>query len=149
MNKEKSAGAVIYCIEGNEIKFLLLKYPTYWGFAKGWIEEGESEEGAAIREIEEETGLRVELIPGFSYKQKWFFRFDGKLIQKEATFFLAWVDRERAKQVRISDEHEDFRWVTLEDSLKIMKVKQNKEMIKSACEFIMKYEKQKKLFSMY
>jgi len=149
MKQEKSAGAVIYYYdsEKNEPIFLLLRYPTYWGFAKGWIENEESEEQAAKREIGEETGLmNVELINGFRYEQKWFYKFEGEMRRKEAVFFLVEVDSEKAKTVKISDEHEDFAWLNCENALKSMRVKSNKEMIKAAYERIKENKKQKNLF---
>lgn len=145
MKREKSAGAVIYCNDDGKISFLLLKYPSYWGFAKGWIEEGESEEEAAKREIFEEAGLKASFIDGFRYEQKWFFKMNGELIYKEAVFFLAKVSSSEAGNVKISNEHEDFAWLSYELALKKMRVKQNKMMLKSALEFIEKYERQKKL----
>jgi len=144
VKQEKSAGAVIYYLD-SEPKFLLLKYPTYWGFAKGWLEQEESEKEAAIREIEEETGLKVEIIPGFSYHQKWFFKLKNELINKEATFFLAKISKEEAEKVKISEEHEDFKFLSYKDALKISKIKANKEMLKAAYDFIQEYEKQKRL----
>lgn len=145
MKYEKSAGAVIYYEDSGKIYFLLLKYPSYWGYAKGWIEAGESEEQAAVREIEEEAGLKVSLIPGFKHGQRWFFRHEGELIYKEAVFFLAQVTREEAGKVKISSEHDDFKWLCYEDAVKIMKVKDNKEMLASALRFIQETRKQKKL----
>lgn len=145
MENEKSAGAVVYYTDSGKIYFLLLKYPSYWGFAKGWVEEGESEEQAAIREVREETNLGVSLIPGFRHEQKWFFKHDGDLIHKEAVFFLAEIKKEEAMNVKISDEHEDFAWLGYEDAIKIMKVKDNKKMLESALNFILEYRKQKRL----
>ena len=122
MKQEKSAGAVIFQIVDNEPLFLLLKYPRYWGFAKGWIESGETEQEAAIREIAEETSLNVSLIPGFKYEQKWMFKFNNEMISKRAVFFLAQVHN---PEVKISDELEDFVWKNYEDALKILKIKNN------------------------
>ena len=144
--QEKSAGAVVYCIDCGKPMFLLLKYPTYWGYAKGWIEQGETEEQAAIREINEETGLKVSLIPGFKYEQRWFFKHEGELIHKEASYFLAQVTREEADKVKISDEHDDFAWLDFESAMKKMRVKHNKEMLASSLKFIQEYNRQKKLF---
>lgn len=145
MRQEKSSGAVIYYSDGGKIYFLLLKYPTYWGFAKGWIEENESEEQAAIREIKEETSLQVSLIPGFRYEQKWFFRMNGETIKKEASFFLAKVTWEEAGKTKISKEHDDFSWLEYDSAIKKMRVKDNKLMLASALKFIQEYEMQKKL----
>lgn len=145
MKQEKSAGAVIYYLENNIPVFLLLKYQTYWGFAKGWIEEGEGEKDAALREIREETGLKVFFVPGFSYEQKWMFRHNGELIIKKAVFFLAEVSKSEAGKVKISEEHEEFKFLSYEDACRIMKVKDNKIMLEKAKDFILEFSKQKKL----
>ncbi|HUG65476.1 MAG TPA: NUDIX hydrolase [Gaiellaceae bacterium] len=44
-------------------EILLVHRPAYddWSFPKGKLEPGESEEDAALREVEEETGLRCAL----------------------------------------------------------------------------------------
>ena len=47
--KEKSAGAIIYYADEKGPKFLLLKYKTYWGFAKGIIEAEEGMEEHHVR----------------------------------------------------------------------------------------------------
>jgi 8-oxo-dGTP diphosphatase len=43
---------------------LLVHRPKYddWSFPKGKCDEGESDEECALREVEEETGLRCELV---------------------------------------------------------------------------------------
>jgi len=136
---EESAGAVIFYMDNSEPVFLLLKYPTYWGFAKGLIEKKENIEETARREIEEETGFKnINIIPGFQYIQEWFYKLNGQLIKKKATFLLAEIPKEQAEKVVLSQEHEGFAWLKFEDALKKMKIKNNKEMLKKACEFIKK-----------
>lgn len=44
--------------EQGEIALVTNGVGTWWGFPKGHIDEGENETEAAVREIEEETGLR-------------------------------------------------------------------------------------------
>jgi len=146
MKYEKSAGAIVYYVN-KEIKFLLLKYPTYWGFAKGLVEENEKEEETAVRELEEEAGLKGKIIPGFKFKQEWFFRLNNETIKKKATFFLVKVSEEEAEKVKISFEHEEFAWLTFSEAIEKMKIKSNKEMLRKAYEFIFKFEKQKTIFN--
>lgn len=147
MKYEESAGIILFYFEGKEPKFLLLKYPTYWGFAKGLIEKGESVDETAKREVEEETGFKEpEILPGFIYVQEWFYRFKGELIKKKATFLLARIKEEDAKNVKISQEHEAFEWFGYEDAIDKMKVKNNREMLTKAYEFISHEGKQKRLF---
>jgi 8-oxo-dGTP pyrophosphatase MutT (NUDIX family) len=56
----KAAGGVVE--RGGEV--LLVHRPQYddWSFPKGKLEAGETWETAALREVEEETGLRCELL---------------------------------------------------------------------------------------
>jgi 8-oxo-dGTP pyrophosphatase MutT (NUDIX family) len=148
MRYDQSAGAIVYYMKDKGPMFLLLKYPTYWGFSKGIIEKGEEPEQTAIRELEEETGIsvdKIEIIPGFTFIQNWMYRFKGELIKKKATYMLVETSKETSKKVVLSSEHEDFQWLDYEDSLKIMKVKNNKEMLKEAYEFIKDNKKQSKL----
>ena len=51
--------------EGGVVEIVLVHRPAYddWAFPKGKLHRGESEEEAAIREVEEETGLRCRLGP--------------------------------------------------------------------------------------
>ena len=82
MPREKSAGAIIFRRDDGNIYYLLLNYmPTekgkrgQWGFAKGHVETGETEEETAKREIFEETGLReLKFIPGFKKLEKYIFK---------------------------------------------------------------------------
>jgi len=148
MRYDQSAGAIIYYMKDKEPMFLLLKYPTYWGFSKGIIEKDEEPEQTAIRELEEETGIsvdKIELIPGFTFIQNWIYRFKGELIKKKATYILVEVSQENSKKVTLSSEHEDFQWSNYENSLKIMRVKNNREMLKEAYDFIKENKKQTSL----
>ena len=63
---EHSAGAVVFTREAGEPRFVILRSVFgNPGFPKGHIEPGESDQETALRETEEETGLRVRLLPGF------------------------------------------------------------------------------------
>jgi 8-oxo-dGTP diphosphatase len=55
----RAAGGVV----ARDGDVLLVHRPKYddWTFPKGKAEEGESDEDCALREVEEETGLRCEL----------------------------------------------------------------------------------------
>ena len=148
MKHEKSAGVIAYYYDESEKKpfFLLLKYKTYWGFPKGIIEENEKEEETALRELEEEAGIKAELVKGFQHKQAWFFKAQGELVRKEAVFFLARVNKEEKEKTKISFEHEDFCWLEYEEAIKKLKIKANREMLEKANLFIKEKEKQKKLY---
>ena len=58
-----AGGIVVRRREDGATEVLLVHRPDYddWSFPKGKCENGESEEDAAVREVEEETGLRCRL----------------------------------------------------------------------------------------
>ncbi len=62
---EISSGAVVYSYFEDiaDVKFLLVKNKNghHWSFPKGHIEIGETIKDTALREIEEETGLKVKI----------------------------------------------------------------------------------------
>lgn len=52
-----AAGGIVYKIEKDEYKILLILRNGVWDLPKGKLEEGESIPGCAIREVAEEVGL--------------------------------------------------------------------------------------------
>ena len=69
MNYEYSCGAVVFTRLNGIPHYCLVRARNQpegcHGFPKGHMEPGETEEQTALREIFEETGLRVRLLPGF------------------------------------------------------------------------------------
>ena len=69
MNYEYSCGAVVFTRIDGVPHYLLVRAKDQpegcHGFPKGHMECGETEQETALREIFEETGLRVELLEGF------------------------------------------------------------------------------------
>ena len=63
-NTVRAAGGLVHRRDEDGVeKILVVHRPAYddWSFPKGKLEAGESEEDAAAREVEEETGLRCRL----------------------------------------------------------------------------------------
>jgi 8-oxo-dGTP pyrophosphatase MutT (NUDIX family) len=89
VREETSAGGVVYRIDNGTTFYLLIR-DSYknWGFPKGHLENDELPQGAAVREVSEETGL-CDLVPrGLIDTIDWHFRFRGRLIHKVCHFFL-------------------------------------------------------------
>ena len=148
MPREKSAGAIIFRIEDNQIYYLLLHYPSlnrkggHWEFAKGHIEDGENYEQTVKREVAEETGLKdIKIIPGFKQHIKYFFK-ERKQKQKTpswifklVTFFVA---ETKTKDIKLSPEHIGYVWLPYEEALKKITYKNSKILFKKAHEFLKK-----------
>jgi 8-oxo-dGTP pyrophosphatase MutT (NUDIX family) len=151
MPKEKSAGAIIYRREADNIYYLLLHYTPsekgkrgQWGFAKGHVEQGETDIETAKREVAEETGIEdLKIIPGFKEIEKYFFRknygLEGEARKKApwvfklVVFFLA---ETKTKDVKISDEHIDFIWLPIDEAIKKTTFKDSKDLLRRANEFV-------------
>lgn len=113
---EKSCGGIIFYKSKQNTKILLVKNNNgrYWSFPKGHIEDGETEQQTAVREIKEETGLDVTLVEGFREISE-YCPF-GK-IRKRVVFFLA---RAFTDNVKIQEEEIDsFIWVDLQQARKL------------------------------
>lgn len=125
---EKSCGAVIYRInEKNDVRILLVKNHNgkCWTFPKGHIEMGENEQQTALREIKEETGLSVEIIPGF--RQTSSYRPFGK-IRKTAVFFLAKADKSIVSMQ--PSEIDYYLWVSIDEAMRMCRHENDTNILK-------------------
>lgn len=126
---ESSCGAVVFRKENAEIKYLLIRNrrSAHWGFPKGHIEPGESDEETAIREVLEETGLRIEILPGFVKKSN--YTIQGK-IEKSVSIFLAnTIDTDYKLQV---EEIEECGWFDFDSALKTLNYENDKFILNEA-----------------
>ena len=138
MIEELSAGAVVfYDTTGKERQFLTLHYPAgHWDFPKGGVEDGESEEQAAIREIREETGIIIDhFISDFKRKIEYHYRRADGFSHKEVVFFLA---KANSMKVQISFEHSGFEWLTFERALRRLSFDNAKKILREANAFLSK-----------
>ena len=133
MKTQKSAGAVVFRKDNEKIYYLLLDYGKHWEFSKGMVEQGETEEQTAIREIREETGLDVELVEGFRNSINYFYFWEGKKISKTVVFFLA---EAKSKDVVISHEHKGFQWFEYKEAMEKITFKNSKDILEKAKKFL-------------
>jgi 8-oxo-dGTP diphosphatase len=94
---------------------LVVHRPSYddWSFPKGKAETGESDEECALREVEEETGLRCVLVrelPATAYV-------DGHGRPKRVRYWL--MQPERGSLV-FAHEVDDARWLPPEEAAQLL-----------------------------
>ena len=101
----RSAGGIVV----RDASVLLVHRPRYgdWSFPKGKLEDGETWEEAALREVEEETGLRCTL--GEELGRTHYTVVRGP---KEVRYYRMTTDGEP----RAQNEVDEVRWASLDDA---------------------------------
>ena len=91
MITEKSCGGVVFTRVGEEIRYVIIRGNNgVYGFPKGHMEGNETEEETALREIKEETGLLVALLPIFRTEDEHLILQTHKEpVMKHIVYFLA------------------------------------------------------------
>ncbi|OIO27137.1 hypothetical protein AUJ14_00340 [Candidatus Micrarchaeota archaeon CG1_02_55_22] len=136
---ERSAGIIV---ASPAKKFLVLHYAEgHWSFAKGHVEDGESDLDAAKRELKEETGINaasLEMVEGFTAETIYWYTGNGRHApkgvrrQKQVVFFLARVKAETP--IITSDEHRTGEWLELKDALERLTYEKDREILKQAAQ---------------
>jgi 8-oxo-dGTP diphosphatase len=103
----RAAGGVIF----RDGRVVVVHRPRYddWSLPKGKAELGESDEACALREVEEETGLRCDLGAELSTAR---YR-DAKRRPKRIRW---WVMRPVSGEFVPTDEVDELRWLTPDDA---------------------------------
>lgn len=121
----RAAGGIVWRhAAGGVVEVLLVHRPRYddWTFPKGKLDDGESDEAAALREVEEETGLRCELgreLVGSAYV-------DRKGRSKEVRY---WQMTRRSGTFEVNDEVDEVRWLTVGEAGDLLTYGRDREVL--------------------
>ena len=120
-----AAGGVI-CRNGggHEVEVALIHRPDYddWTLPKGRIDAGETPEQAAVREVEEETGLRCDVLRPAGC----ILYVDRRGRDKVVCY---WVMRPRRGKFRPSPEVDRLRWLPLKQALKQLSYRHDQALL--------------------
>jgi len=114
MAREVSAGGIVFRREPRLEFLMILDGYGNWTFPKGLVEEGETPEEAAEREIEEETGIRAAVVGRLGETRYTYHHPRKGRVDKTVTFYLL-----EARGGRLSPrrgEIADAEWVTPEEA---------------------------------
>jgi 8-oxo-dGTP diphosphatase len=107
-----------------DVDVLLVHRPKYddWSLPKGKLDDGEGFEDAALREVEEETGLRCELgeeLPSAEYDDS---RGRSKLVRY-------WAMEPLGGRFHPTDEVDEVEWLSREDAERRLSYDRDREVL--------------------
>lgn len=122
MKQEKSCGAIV--INKNNKILLVHHNAGHWDFPKGHVEEGETEEQTAIREVKEETNIDITINNKYRYTTSYS---PKENVMKEVVYFLAQnIDEDKKPQL---EEVSEVKWFTLEEAMNTITYENSKEIL--------------------
>jgi len=125
----------VFIVSDNE-NVLLLKTNhkmydnSYWSIVNGGVDSEETFEESAKRETFEETGLEINKLIYSGYTSKYEYP-KGNLREKK--IFIGFVNNEN---VKLSKEHEDFKWIQLNKLKEVFSWTESKEVLDGIMEKI-------------
>ena len=138
---ETSAGGVVVRMDASAAGaprplFLIIR-DSYdnWGFPKGHVESGERPEGAALREVIEETGLSNLIVRATIDTIDWYFRFRGRLIHKVCHFYLMETDHADTCPQQ-SEGITACRWETYDEAMRLISYANARDVLRRANELV-------------
>ena len=134
-----SAGGVVYRGDGNDTEVVIIRVvpEKRWQLPKGLIDDGETPEEAAVREVREESGINARIIAPLETIEYWFtanWDNNRRRIHKFVHFFLM-----KYKDGDTSDhDHEvdEVRWVTVEEALRTLNFPTERDLVRKAAAMI-------------
>lgn len=122
----RAAGGVVMRSEGGVTEVILVHRPQYddWAFPKGKAHPGESDEDCALREVEEETGLRCELedeLPTTTYRDS----------QQRLKTVRYWIMRPLAGDAGPRHEVDEVRWLPVAQAAEFLSYDRDRHVLRA------------------
>merc|ERR1719245_2109845 len=122
----RAAGFIVYRRMPN-VEFLLLQasYKNHhWSPPKGHVKPGESDYETALRETFEEAGFTQEMlkiVPDYTIELDYIVENQrkGKTEPKKVVYYLAELMNPKENNVKLSNEHQDFKWLPLKETCEL------------------------------
>ena len=116
-----------------EIAIVSVKPSSRWQLPKGFVDPGESPEVTAVREVREEAGIETDLLSLIETIEYWYRSTKyGKPIRfhKFVHFYL--LSYRSGSVTNHDHEVEEARWVGLNDAIKMLAFKSEREVVEKA-----------------
>lgn len=137
--QQVSAGGVAYRKSRGRVEIAIIKVipENRWQLPKGIVDEGESPEQAAVREVREEAGIEAEITEKIETVEYWYFSGKGA----DRVRFHKFVHFYLMKYISgDTDDHdhevEEARWVPIDDAIEMLAFKSERDVVAKARERI-------------
>ncbi|HEY1650419.1 MAG TPA: NUDIX hydrolase [Acidimicrobiales bacterium] len=120
----QAAGGLVVRRHNGALEIVVVHRPVHqdWSFPKGKLEEGETFEGAALREVKEETGMTCRLLRFIGHTEY----VDRKGRPKAVAY---WVMAADSGDFEPNEEVDELRWVTLEEASDLLSYPRDAELV--------------------
>lgn len=140
MLREFSAGGIVYKNYKTEVLWLIRRAKPHdnykgslgWSLPKGWIDEGETAEQAALRETAEEGGVMARIVAKLPVIKIFFTNHEKEKVMKFITYFvMEWIEDLKEG---FGEETEEIKWVGQDEALGLLMYKNEQDLLKQAAE---------------
>lgn len=137
-----SSGGVLFRQDPHGYQLALIRRTTpdgreVWCLPKGWVEPGETLEAAALREVQEETGMQGKILQKLGDISYWFYdRRESARIHKTVHFFL--LEYLQGDPAQHDQEVEEVRWFGTEQVEKTLTYPTEREIVSKALQALKK-----------
>lgn len=129
--REYTAGGVVFRRGENGIELLMIQDPkSRWTIPKGHVEEGERLEQTALREVEEETGLKNLKIRDKLDKIHFFYRKEGKLIFMTTYIFLMEAVGNTSDNLVPEEWMNGIQWFPAQEAIELIEYRDTEKLFK-------------------
>jgi 8-oxo-dGTP pyrophosphatase MutT (NUDIX family) len=120
----QAAGGLVVRRQGGVLQIAIVHRPVQqdWSFPKGKLEPGETLDGAALREVREETGMTCELLRFIGHTEY----VDRKGRQKTVAY---WIMGATDGSFRPNEEVDLLRWMHLDEASDLLSYARDQELI--------------------
>ncbi|MDY6789573.1 MAG: NUDIX domain-containing protein [Candidatus Nanohaloarchaea archaeon] len=141
MEKVEGVVVVLYREGSEDPRFAVLRREKNWEgweLVKGGIDQGESAEEAAAREVEEETGIEPVEVEDMEEVHEWDYRREGENYHAEYQAFLAKAPEESYIEVdsNHAEEHSKGFFLNLRDTKGLLTHENQRALVEKAAKII-------------